>query len=105
MSGNRKTSVVEIWMGLIILCLVVGEVSAKSCELKCAIKCGFIFFKCFEDCVNHNCASSGSVVSMAAGRCAFTCTKQKCAKFEPGKEWKQPKSSSLLSTHTPFSWD
>lgn len=52
MSGSGKTSVVGIWMVLMILCLVMGEVYGKSCEVKCLLKCGVIFFKCFEDCVD-----------------------------------------------------
>ncbi|XP_058221590.1 uncharacterized protein LOC131331574 [Rhododendron vialii] len=80
MSGKDKTSVVGIWMGLMILCLVVGEVSAISCELKCFFKCFGLFdpYGCFIGC---DCRHGGSVVSTAASRCAFTCAKEKCTKF------------------------
>ncbi|XP_058196032.1 uncharacterized protein LOC131312351 [Rhododendron vialii] len=87
MSRNGKTSVVGIWTGLMILCLVVGETSAISCSLKCALRCGFIFLNCIEQCeIDEKCTSSSSVVSTVASRCAFTCTKEKCVKFAPNSK-------------------
>ncbi|XP_058221591.1 uncharacterized protein LOC131331575 [Rhododendron vialii] len=90
MFGKDKIFAVEIWMGLMILCLAAGEVHAKaSCYFKCLFSCvSFLhpYHGCFETCMGKcegDAGPGGSVVSTAAAKCAFTCVKEKCAKFAP----------------------